>query len=264
MGKATALGLARIGAKVVIISRDAGRGQEALDFIAQATGNDRGEFLVADLSLQSSIKQVSQEFKRKYNHLHVLVNAAGAVFSQKQLTAEGRDQSFMVNYLGHFLLTNQLLDVLKQGQPARILTVAGNPSFLKNPQINLEDIELTTNYSGLRATSQAMVARTIFSVELAKQLKGTEVSSVAFHPGLIKSNLMQNSSFLWKTIGTVMNSWAKEECEVAVFLATAKEVEAVSGVFFNDKMQEVPFRFDENVGNKLWNISEEMVKSSST
>ncbi len=101
------------------------------------------------------------------------------MFSQKQLTAEGRDQSFMVNYLGHFLLTNQLLDVLKQGQPARILTVAGNPSFLKNPQINLENIELTKNYSGLRATSQAMFARTVFSFELAKQLAGSGVSSVA-------------------------------------------------------------------------------------
>lgn len=85
----------------------------------------------------------------------------------------------MVNYLGHFLLTNQLLDVLKQGQPARILTVAGNPSFLKNPQINLENIELTKNYSGLRATSQAMFARTVFSFELAKQLAGSGVSSVA-------------------------------------------------------------------------------------
>lgn len=258
VGKAIALGLARVGAKVVIVSRSAKRGEAASEEIAHATGNNQGEFLVADLSLQSSIRSVNEEFKSKFDHLHVLVNAAGAIFSQQQKTEEELDRSFAVNYLGHFLLTNLLLDALKESRPARILTVAGNPSFLKNPKINLQDIQLAKNYSGLGATSQAMVARTIFSFELAKRLEGTEVTSVAFHPGLIKSNLTQSSPFLLKVMGTVMNTWAKDECKVAVFLATAKEVENVSGVFFNDKMQKVPFHYDEEVGSKLWNLSEEL------
>lgn len=133
VGKSIAMGLARVGAKVVIVSRDAKRGEAASEEIAKATGNDRCEFLVADLSLQSSIRNVSEEFKRKHDHLHALVNAAGARFPQKQLTEEGLDRSFAVNYLGHFLLTNQLLGSLKESRPARILTVAGNSRATTSP-----------------------------------------------------------------------------------------------------------------------------------
>ncbi|MEH2376728.1 SDR family NAD(P)-dependent oxidoreductase [Nostoc sp.] len=129
VGKATALGLARIGAKVVIISRTTESGQAALSDIAEATGNDRAEFLVADFSLQSSIRKVSEEFKRKYDNLHVLANLAGALFFEKQLTQEGIDMTFAVNYLNHFLLTNQLLDILKESRPSRVITVTGAPRF---------------------------------------------------------------------------------------------------------------------------------------
>ena len=99
IGKATALGLARTGAKIVIISRSAKRGEAALEYIAKATGNERSEFLVADLSLQSSIKKASGEFKREYDNLHVLINVAGAIYFQKQLSGEGIDMMLAVNYL---------------------------------------------------------------------------------------------------------------------------------------------------------------------
>ena len=102
VGRATALGLARLGAKIVIISRSSERGQDALHSIAEATGNDRGEVLVADLSLQSSIRNVSEEFKRKYDNLHVLANLGGVMYFEKQLTQEGIERMFAVNYLSHF------------------------------------------------------------------------------------------------------------------------------------------------------------------
>jgi NAD(P)-dependent dehydrogenase (short-subunit alcohol dehydrogenase family) len=145
------LGLARLGAKIVIISRSSERGQDALHSIAEATGNDRGEVLVADLSLQSSIRNVSEEFKRKYDNLHVLANLGGAIYLEKQLTQEGIERMFAVNYLGHFLLTNQLLDILKESRPSRVITVSGAPRFLKNAKINIEDIQLEKHFSGLRA-----------------------------------------------------------------------------------------------------------------
>lgn len=106
VGQAIATGLAGLGAKVVIISRTAESGQQAVSRLAQATGNDRAEFLVADLALQSSIRSVSAEFKRRYEGLHGLVNAAGALFFDQQLTAEGIDKSLAVNYLSHFYLTS--------------------------------------------------------------------------------------------------------------------------------------------------------------
>lgn len=183
VGKATAMGLAKRGAKVVIISRNSERGIKTLEDVANKTGNEKGEFLVADLSLQLSIRKASEEFKRKYSDLHVLGNLGGASYWEKQLTQEGVERMFAVNVLSHFLLTNELLDILKKSRPSRVVTVAGNPAFLKNPNIHFEDLQLVNHFSGMRALSQTLIARTYFAFELARRLEGTGVSSFAFHPG---------------------------------------------------------------------------------
>lgn len=266
VGKAVALGLARLGAKIVLISRSSESGQQALRAIAEATGNERGELLVADLSLQSSIKNVSEEFKRKYENLHVLANLAGAVYFEKQFTQEGIERTFAVNYLSHFLLTNQLLDMLKENRPARIITVAGAPRFLRRGTINFEDIQLENQFSGLRATAQAMFARTLFTFELAKRLEGTGVTSVAFHPGLVKSNLLrttQNVPWYLKMMAPAMQALAKDTCDIGVYLAAAREIEKINGVFFSDSMQIVPLvpfqkMMKEDMGRTLWSMSEEL------
>lgn len=223
VGQAIAVGLANIGAKVVLSSRTAEGRQRAVAHIAQATGNDRAEFLVADLSLQSDIRRVSAEVKRKYGNLHGLVNAAGALFFEKQLTAEGIDKSFAVNYLSHFHLTNQLLEVLKDSGPARVLTVGGNPRFLQRPTLDLQDPQLANNYSGMRATSQAMFARMYFAFELARHLAGSGVTSVAFHPGLITSGLVRDAPWWLRALAGLMKPWEKTTCDIGVYLATAPE-----------------------------------------
>ncbi len=260
VGKAIAMGLAGIGAKIVVISRTAESGQAAISYIKELTGNDNVDFLEADLSLQSSIRNVAEEFKRKYDNLHVLVNAAGALFFEKQMTTEGVDRAFAVNYLGHFLLTHQLLDVLKDSGPSRVITVGGAPRFLKNPKIDFNDLQMKHQYSGLRATTQAMFARVFFAFELAKRLEGTEVTSVAFNPGLITSNLVKNAPWWLKLITSLMRPWEKVDCEIGVYLAAAKEVEKATGVFFDDKKQIVSLseKFDAAIGEKLWNVSEKL------
>jgi NAD(P)-dependent dehydrogenase (short-subunit alcohol dehydrogenase family) len=164
VGKATANGLAKLGAKIVIVSRSAERGQDALNSIAQATGNDRGEYLMADLSLQSSVKALTEEVKRKYDNLHVLANLAGAIYFEKQLTSEGIERMFAINYLNQFFLTTQLLDMLKESRPARVITVLGNPRFLGNPKINFEDLQSTKKFSGMAALGQGMFARAFFAL----------------------------------------------------------------------------------------------------
>lgn len=266
VGHAIARGLAREGAKVVIISRSKESGEAALNSITQATGNDRGEILVADLSLQSSIRQAAEEFKRRYENLHVLVNVAGAVYFEKQLTPEGIERSFAVNYLDHFLLTNQLLDILKESKPARVITMAGAPRFLKNPKIDFEDLQVEKIFSGMKATSQALYARIFFAFELAKRLEGSGVTSVAMHPGPVKSKLLGRKGqkvpwYLWAMAPLFLFSM-KDECEIGVYLASAKEIEVVTGAFFDDKKQQVPFAFDEAVGKRLWEMSEKLTRTT--
>jgi NAD(P)-dependent dehydrogenase (short-subunit alcohol dehydrogenase family) len=267
VGKATANGLAKLGAKIVIVSRSAERGQDALNSIAQATGNDRGEYLVADLSLQSSVKALTEEVKRKYDNLHVLANLAGAIYFEKQLTSEGIERMFAINYLNQFFLTTQLLDMLKESRPARVITVLGNPRFLGNPKINFEDLQSTKKFSGMAALGQGMFARAFFALELARRLEGTGVTSVSFHPGNVKSNLLKTTSnvpWLIKIVTPIFDALAKDTCDIGVYLAAAKEIEQVSAVFFDDKKKIVPIyeKYDEAVGRKLWRASEELTSIS--
>lgn len=260
VGKAIASGLAKLGARIVILSRNRERGEEALRDIAEATGNDTGEYLAADLSLQSSIRQAGEAFKRKYDRLDALVNAGGAVYFEKELTPEGIERTFAVNYLSHFTLTNELLDLLKESRPSRVITVAGAPRFLKNASFDFEDVQQVNRFSGLRATAQALFARVIFTSELARRLEGTGVAALAFHPGLIQSNLIRTAPWYMKAYGKLSNRSAKKDCEIGVYLAAAKEVESVTGAFFDDKKQMIPIPQLQNkdVGKRLWRVSEEL------
>ncbi len=260
VGKATAIGLAQKGAKIVIISRDARNAEKVLNEIAQRTGNERGEYLVADLSLQSSIRKVADEFKQKYDNLHVLANLAGKLSFEKQITPEGIESSFGVNYLSHFLLTNQLLDILKENSPSRIITVGGNPSFIKHTKINFDDLQSVNHFNGMKSVSQAMCARVFFAFELSRRLQGENVTSNVFNPGVIKSNLTANAPWYMKILAVLYKPFEKDICEIGVYLANDPDVQNISGVFFNDKKQIVPFHeeFDPNIGQELWAISEQL------
>ncbi|WP_343539693.1 SDR family NAD(P)-dependent oxidoreductase [Sphingobacterium thalpophilum] len=189
VGKAIATGIARTGANVVIVSRNTSNGQQTVKEILEKTANKNVSFVTADLSLMKSVEQLSMQFKQQYNQLHGLVNAAGAWYFKKEITSEGIDKSFAINYLSHFVLTNNLLDLIKATDDARIVTVGGAPRFLKKPKIDLKDLQLTKSYSWLRATNLAMFARVYFGFELADRLQNTPASSMLFHPGFVKSNL---------------------------------------------------------------------------
>lgn len=262
VGRAIATGVAKMGGKVVIVTRSKQRGQEAIRAISEAAGTDRTDFLVADLSLQSSIRTASEQFKQKYDRLDVLANVGGAMYFEKQRTPEGVDRMFAVNVLDHFLLTKQLLDVLKESRPSRVITVAGNPRFLKKPKIDLSDIQLENNYSHMRAITHAMFLRISFAFELARRLEGTGVTSVAFHPGLVKSNLTRNAPWYLKITMPLMTATGKSECPVGVYVATDPEIEKANGVFFDDKHQILPIHenFDVEDGSRLWDLFEALVK----
>jgi NAD(P)-dependent dehydrogenase (short-subunit alcohol dehydrogenase family) len=262
VGQAVATGLAQQGHKVVILSRTAASGQQGVRHLATATGNEQAEYLVADLSLQSDIRQVSAEVKRRYDNLHGLVNAAGALLFEQQLTTEGIDKSFALNYLGHFYLTTQLLELLQESSPARVLTVGGAPRFVRHPTLDLHDPQVEQHYSGFRALSQAMFARLYFTFALAKRLEGSGVTAVAFHPGLIGSRLVQGAPWWLRALTGLLKPWEKNTCEGGVSLATASELADANGVFFDDKNRIIPIhqQYDPTLGEQLWQLSERLTE----
>lgn len=262
VGKATALGIAQTGAKIVIISRSARQAEETLLTIAQQTGNHQGEYLVADLARQSSIRQVAHAFKQKYSRLDVLANLAGGIFYDRQLTPDGIERSFAVNYVGHFLLTNQLLDILEASAPSRVITVGGNPFFIKNAKINFDDLQSLDSFSAMTAAGQAMFARVFFAFELARRLHGTNVTSVTFNPGVIRSNLLANAPWYMKLLGAAYRPFEQTVCRVGTYLATDPAVATTTGVFVDEKQRIVPIhqRLDPAVGERLWRASEALIR----
>ena len=139
IGKETAIGLAKMGATIVMVVRDQERGEKARIEIVKQTGNNSVDLMICDLSSMSSIRHFAEEFKKKYNRLDVLINNAGATFSKREVTSEGFERNFAVNYLGPFLLTHELLGLLKSSAPSRIINVSSG--LAKNGKVDLDDLQ---------------------------------------------------------------------------------------------------------------------------
>ena len=265
VGKAIATGVAQTGAKVIIVGRNESNAEIALKEIFDKSGNREVSFIKADLSLMESVSQLCEQIKLQHSHLNSVVNAAGGWFFDKKVTSEGIDQSFAVNYLCHFALSTGLLDLLMKTEDSRIVTVGGNPFFLKNPKLQLDDLQLSRSYSGLKAAAYGMFARIYFGFELADRLKGTSVSSMIFHPGFVKSNLANNAPWWLKFISNLSPSVknAPETCKSGVYVATKENATSTNGQFFNEKNDIIDIRpnFDKLTGKQLWQISESLLST---
>lgn len=264
MGLVTAEALARQGATTIMVGRSRERAEAAADRIREQTGNESVDFIVADLSSQTEIRRLAAEFKRRHQHLHVLVNNVGAWFTRRRESADGIEMTFALNYLGHFLLTDLLLDVLKASSPSRIVNIASYGHA--KGRIDFDDLEGRHDYNGMKAYRQSKLADVMFTYELARRLEGAGVSANAVNPGLVASNFgLDNFAAPWlvgllrRAYGLVALS-AEEGAKTAVYLATSEEVQGVSGRYF-EKQQAVPSSeasYDRERQTRLWKASEEM------
>ena len=181
IGKATAMGLANMGASVVMVGRDRGRGEAALTEIKEKSTNASVDLMLADLSSQQEIRRLADEFKEAYPRLDVLINNAGLFRSKRITTADGLEMTFAVNHLAYFLLTKLLLDVLKASASSRIVNVSSGDH--SNGTIDFDDLQGEKGYKGPKAYSQSKLATVLFTYELARRLEGTGISANCLHPG---------------------------------------------------------------------------------
>jgi NAD(P)-dependent dehydrogenase (short-subunit alcohol dehydrogenase family) len=235
IGKATAIGLAKTGATVIIACRNKERGLEAVEEIKKASGNSKIELLVMDLSSQRSVREAVKEFKSKHAKLHVLINNAGVFLPKREITEDGIEKTFATNYLGHFLLTHLLLDTLKASAPARIVNVASKHFGIK---MNFEDMMLEKKFSTMAAVGPTKLGLVMFTKELAKQLKGTGVTVNSLHPGLVRTTLLKDTSFWIRAFFKVIPHATPEKgAQTSIFLATSPEAANANGKFFSDKKE---------------------------
>jgi NAD(P)-dependent dehydrogenase (short-subunit alcohol dehydrogenase family) len=262
IGKSTAQELARMGATVVIVGRDAQKTSEVVQGIRAASGNPNVDSLLADLSSQQEVRRLAHEFKNKYSQLHVLLNNAGAVFMQRQLSVDDIEMTFALNHLASFLLTNLLLDVIKASAPARIINVSSNAHT--TGKIEFDNLQGERNYSP-RVYENSKLANILFTMELARRLEGTGVAVNALHPGFTATGFAKNNG---KVMATLVSIFAplvarspEKGAEMSIFLASSPSVEGMTGKYFYDSQMiaAAPQATDMVVARKLWDASNEIV-----
>src|SRR6202158_5289179 len=256
VGKEISLGLARLGATLVMVSRDRQRGESARAEVEQQTGNGTVELMVADLSSQQSIRRLVEDFGARHDRLHVLVNNAGSPATSRPETVDGLETVFATNHLGPFLLTTLLLPVITASAPARIVTVSSGAQAMG--KLDFEDLQSVRGYSEIRAYNASKLANILFTYELARRIKGTGVTANAVEPGFIKTNLKVPFPF---SVFSFMRGKAVDGARPSIFLASSPEVEGVSGAFFSNKgiaIKSSKLTYDDAVAKRLWNVSAEL------
>jgi retinol dehydrogenase 12 len=261
IGRVTAEVLARSRARVVIVGRDAQRTESAVADIRQRTGSEQVEYLVGDLSIQAQVRQIAQNFRRKYDRLDVLINNAGGIFMQRKLSADGIEMTFALNHLAYFYLTHELLDLLKRSAPARIVNVSSAAHV--GGRIQFDDLANPRTFRGWKAYSQSKLANVLFTYELSRRLAGTGVTANVLHPGFVATNFGRSNGGLFNLIFRLSHLVAvspEKGAETILYLAASPEVEGVTGKYF-DQCKEVrssAASYDLQTAQRLWAVSLEM------
>jgi len=262
IGKATALGLARLGGTVVMACRDATRGEAARQDIIRESSNPHVALMIVDLAREASTRALADEFQRTYPRLDVLINNAGVYTSHREMTTDGLERQFEVNYLSGFLLTHLLLDLLKKSAPSRIVNVSSSAHM--GGTIRFEDLQGERRYGGFRAYNQSKLAQVLFTRELARRIEGTGVTVNACHPGVIRTNLaMGGSSVVVRFVKMFLKS-PEKGAETPIYLATSPEVEGISGKYFvrNQVLAPSARAQDPAVARRLFEVSMELAHLS--
>jgi retinol dehydrogenase 14 len=262
IGRATALGLAAMGAHLAITGRDRERTQDAAAEI-RATGGGVVDVFVADLSSQEQVRRLADEVLGTLPLIDVLVNNVGGYWNTRHVTADGLERTFALNHLAPFLLTNLLLDRLTQSAPARVVTVASNAQAMG--RIDFDDLQGERDYSGARAYNQSKLANVMFSYELARRMAGSGVTANALHPGVVSTSFgAEDPGLTQRVLVPVMRPFMKDPAKGAatsIHLASSPALDTVTGRFFaNSKPKKSSTRsYDQAAAGRLWQISADLV-----
>lgn len=260
IGLETARALARSGADVVLVGRSPEKAEAAKRSI-EADGGRPVELLLADLSRVAEVRRAAAEYRARFDRLEVLINNAGAVHTRRQVTSEGFELTFAVNHLAYFVFTLELLELLKASAPARIVNVASDAH--RRGAIDFDDLQ-GERWNGWKAYAQSKLANILFTQELARRLEGTGVTANSLHPGVIASGFGQNASGPIRWFFSLAKPFLltnEQGARTTIHLATAPELEGVSGAYFADRREVQPSRAarDPEVAKRLWAVSEAAV-----
>src|SRR2546422_1890995 len=262
IGKATALGLARLGGTVVMACRSATRGEAARQDVVRDSGNSRVYLEIVDLASEESTRSFAEEFQRKYPRLDVLINNAGVYTAHREVPPDGLERTFEVNCLSGFLLAHLLLDLLKKSAPSRIVNVSSRAH--SGGTIHFDDLQGEQRYGGFGAYGQSKLAQILFTQELARRLQGTRVTVNACHPGVIRTNLGMGGTSAVVRFVRMFFKGPEKGAETPIYLSISPDVAGVTGKYFTNKHVREPSRAaqDPVAARRLFDVSAELAHLS--
>jgi NAD(P)-dependent dehydrogenase (short-subunit alcohol dehydrogenase family) len=255
IGKATAMGLAKLGASIVFTARDAKKAEAAKAEIAEKSGSEKIEFMLCDLASFDSIRECCTTFAASHKRLDVLINNAGVWDYKRRESKDGIENTFATNYLAPFMMTNLLLGLLKKSAPSRIVNVA---SAMHDGSIDFGDIEFKRRpFSGTGAYRQSKLSLILFTKLLAEKLKGTGVVVNCLHPGVIATNIMREANLAYKGFFRTFGKSPEKGAETSIYLASSHEAGKVTGEYFANKKIARSSREsnDLTLARRLWEAS---------
>jgi NAD(P)-dependent dehydrogenase (short-subunit alcohol dehydrogenase family) len=269
IGLWTAVGLAKAGARVVMVCRDAKRGEEARALVVQRGADSSPDLLIADFASLKAVNALGERVREQYPRLHILVNNAGLFMRERELTKDGYETTFAVNHLAPFLLTNKVLPSLERAgregkQHARVVTVASMAA--RGQVIDFDDLMFARGYSMFTAYGRSKLANILFTKELSRRLAGHPVTANCLHPGVVATRIGDKggiAGLVWGFLKPVFMTPEKGAVS-SLYVATAPEIENVSGAFFVKRKPATVNRLadDADAAARLWEESEMLVAAA--
>ena len=262
IGRAAAMGLASMGARVGITGRDRARAERAATIVRES-GNPAVDIFVADMSSQTEVRRLAGEVLSAYPRLDVLLNNVGGFWAHRHVTADGLEHTFALNHLAPFLLTSLLLERLMASAPARVVTVSSGAQA--QGKVDFDDLMGERKYSGQRAYSQSKLANVMFTYELARRLEGTGVTATVLHPGVTRTAFgAEDSTHAMAPIIAALRPFMRSPergADTAVYLVSFPDVESVTGRYFANRKTKKSHKssYDTATTARLWQFSADLV-----
>jgi NAD(P)-dependent dehydrogenase (short-subunit alcohol dehydrogenase family) len=263
IGKVTALELAKMGANVVIVGRNSQKTAVVAEEIRhQLNGSGAVDTLVGNLASLKEIENIAQEFKAKYQRLDVLINNAGAYFTERKLSPDGYEMTFALNHLNYFYLTSLLLDLIKASAPARIVNVSSSAHYAA--KLDFDNLNQEKKFNGWKAYAQSKLMNIYFTSELAKRLQGSGVTTNVLHPGFVATNFGRSNGGVFNPLFRLVQLAAispEEGAKTTLYLASSPDVENISGEFFAKSQNKKASReaYNAEAAAKLWQLTEKLI-----
>jgi len=262
IGKETALALAKMGATVVIVARDAAKASRTADEIEKAAPSAQVDVVLADFAQLDAVRAAAREIAARYGAVHVLINNAGIAKKHRTLSADGYELTFAVNHLASFLFTRELMPLLQAGAPARIVNVASAAEA--HGPIDFDDLQSEKNYNGFRVYGKTKLMNVLFTYELAARLANSGVTANCVHPGAVATDMLRQLPWLLYAMISPFLLTPEQGARTQVFLASSTPMEGVSGGYYvkSKAARSSPRSYDVEARKRLWDASEALIRAT--